>query len=217
MSNREQISDLHQAAANGRLDHVRGLLDDGVGVDAWERDTHTALLRAVQSCDQNRFTMIRLLLDRGADINAKGAHGRSPLSEAVWRLAFETSTVKLNPESKSNPEVSAQTRKTKALIPESELIVRLLLDENADPNNKDTIDNEMGGNTPLHHAAWGGLDTVVRWLVEAGADVKARNNRGRTPLHVAKEFHYPRIVAMLKAAATGPESDRPSWWHRIFG
>jgi len=217
MSSSEQISDLHQAAVNGRLDDVREWLADGVEVDARERGTHTALLRAVQSCDQNRTAMIRLLLDRGADVNAKGEHGRSPLSEAVWRLAFETSTFKLNPESTSNPEVSAQTRKTRALLPESVSIVRLLLDENADPDNKDTIDNEMGGATPLHHAAWGGLDTVVRWLVEAGADVNACNNRGKTPLQVAKEFHYPKIVAILKAAANGPGSDRPSWWHRIFG
>jgi len=126
-SSREQISDLHQAAVNGRLGDVRELLDEGVEVDARERGTHTALLRAVQSCEQNRAAIIRLLLNRGADVNAKGDHGRSALSEAVWRLAFESSTVRLNPESTSNPEVSAQTRKTRALLPESVSIVRLLL------------------------------------------------------------------------------------------
>jgi ankyrin repeat protein len=53
----------------------------------------------------------------------------------------------------------------------------------------------------LHAAVFGrGAESIVRFLVEHGADLKARNKQGRTPLEVAvasrKELNG--IVAYLK-------------------
>lgn len=41
------------------------------------------------------------------------------------------------------------------------------------------------GATPITMAAWGGQAETIRWLVEAGADVKMRNRDGTTSLHAA--------------------------------
>ena len=41
------------------------------------------------------------------------------------------------------------------------------------------------GNTPLHCAAWIGAADVIATLLDAGADVHARNDGGRSPLHYA--------------------------------
>jgi len=41
--------------------------------------------------------------------------------------------------------------------------------------------------TPLHHAAYFGQLETVKWLVEKGAGMNARNNDGNTPLDVAYE------------------------------
>lgn len=41
------------------------------------------------------------------------------------------------------------------------------------------------GQTPLHHAAWGGHADVVGVLVDKGADVIAVKKLCDTPLHVA--------------------------------
>jgi len=134
--------------------------------------------------------------------------------EAVVRLAHETSTVALNPASKfeSGSEGEAYFGELRNSIPQSAAIVRLLLDEKADPNNADT-----NGMTPLHEAAAGGLSTVVRWLIDAGAGVNARNKRGETPIAIAKSFQNHKVIEILKAPASSTESDRPSWWRRIFG
>jgi ankyrin repeat protein len=65
----------------------------------------------------------------------------------------------------------------------------------------------QGGWTPLHLAVADAQPDVVRALVEAGADLTARTEFNRTPLHVALEFH-PEVVPLLREL--GAEVDAPS-------
>jgi ankyrin repeat protein len=56
------------------------------------------------------------------------------------------------------------------------------------------------GLTPLHWAAgWGKLATV-KVLVNAGADVGAKNEFGRTPAEVAREHGHVETAAFLDAS-----------------
>ncbi|XP_018114353.1 ankyrin repeat domain-containing protein 54 isoform X3 [Xenopus laevis] len=59
--------------------------------------------------------------------------------------------------------------------------VRLLLDQGADPNQRDGL-----GNTPLHLAACTSHVPVITTLLHGGARVDALDRAGRTPLHLAK-------------------------------
>ena len=47
------------------------------------------------------------------------------------------------------------------------------------------VRDEEHKSTPLHHAAYFGQLETVKWLVEKGAGMNARNNDGSTPLDVA--------------------------------
>lgn len=48
-----------------------------------------------------------------------------------------------------------------------------------------TVHSTAQTKTPLHDAAKNGTPAVITALLEAGADPKARDKDGKTPLHVA--------------------------------
>jgi ankyrin repeat protein len=83
--------------------------------------------------------------------------------------------------------------------------------------NKNDVDVKLGGQyadaskitgliggTPLIFASWKGTDRVVPFLLQAGADVKAKDRAGMTPLHWAAQYRHDKIVAQLVKAGADP-------------
>lgn len=84
-------------------------------------------------------------------------------------------------------------------------MVRLLIDYGADIN---IIDSD--GDTPLHRAASQGSLEIVKSLLDAGADVGAKNNMGLKAASVAKiaelsslDENFDLIVTLLKSSEGG--------------
>jgi ankyrin repeat protein len=78
--------------------------------------------------------------------------------------------------------------------------VKILVEAGADVNAVNEADF-----TALHGAAFRGLDEIIRYLVEHGANINARDFRGRTPYRIAEgskqsfQFQaYPATAAFLK-------------------
>ena len=55
------------------------------------------------------------------------------------------------------------------------------------------------GDLPLHRAVRRGNETVVRRLLEVGADVTARGAKGRTCLHIAARYGHVDMLGQLGA------------------
>ena len=53
------------------------------------------------------------------------------------------------------------------------------------------------GNTAIHIAAQNGHLDVVTMLIESGADVDAKNNKGNTALHVSRFFFLNKMLVVL--------------------
>lgn len=72
---------LEAASAEGRLEIVGLLLDNGADVNATDKHGRSPLMAAAI---RGRLHMSRVLLARGADVNARDAEGATPLMDASW-------------------------------------------------------------------------------------------------------------------------------------
>lgn len=64
--------------------------------------------------------------------------------------------------------------------------------------------------TPLHTAiVLGGDPDVVRQLIEAGADVNAKDGRGQTPLFLAIVFQHNELAALLVDQGADTQAKTP--------
>lgn len=77
-----------------------------------------------------------------------------------------------------------------------ETCIKLLLEQGADPNEKDFQDF-----TALHYAAMWGWITTLKVLMEKGGDVNAITTAGRTPLMYAVDFEQESLVIWLALQA----------------
>jgi len=76
-------------------------------------------------------------------------------------------------------------------------IVKMLLDNNADPNVR-----EQGGHTPLHAAAQNGDNEMILILLHGGADLLVKSNDGKTPLDLATEANHTKAMLILGEGIT---------------
>ena len=161
-----------------------------------DSDGNTALAWAAR---RGHEAVVRLLLEKGADIKAKDDDRRAVLSaaaerghEAVVRLLLEKG---IDIEVKDN---GGRTVLQAAARGGHEAVVRLLLENGADIEAKGCY-YKM---TALHWAAERGHEAVVRLLLEKGADIEAKDNGGRTVLQVAaREGHEAVVRLLLKKGA----------------
>jgi ankyrin repeat protein len=145
------------AAGGGQTDTVRVLLEHGADVNGKQskRLPSTPLDQAAHTGTVALESM-KLLIAKGADVNARNAYGATPLFNAIYQnnLIFPQD----GPKREENG-------------------VSLLLDHGADVNARDNH-----GLTPLLFAAQGRCFRFVPLLIERGADVNARDDGGRTAL-----------------------------------
>jgi len=139
----EQQKALRLAALNAEVEELDRLIAVGVNFDALGHDGTTPLMLAVKSCSgafyDRGVVIVKFLLARGADVNAKTESGASALLYAVSHNQPELVEVLI----KSGADVSAVSNSGWSLLDyareygkSEDEIIELLLDAGAKSNRE---------------------------------------------------------------------------------
>ena len=159
--------------------HLTTFLDKTeVGDDERELEDSTPLHAAALA---NARQTAEVLLQNGADINAKAKDGTTPLHAAALANARQTAEVLLQNGADANAkDEDGTTLLHAAALANARQTAEVLLQNGADANARD-----KDGTTPLYAAAWANARQTTEALLQNGAEVNAKNDNGVTPLHYA--------------------------------
>ncbi|KAF7557074.1 hypothetical protein G7Z17_g893 [Cylindrodendrum hubeiense] len=216
-----RVTALHLAAHFGITGAVNFLLEQS-DIEANDGAGWSPLFRAISNENED---FVRLLIDKGADVNASTNGGLTLIhaienrNEAIIQLLLERGA---NPNVKDligrSPLVLAAQRG-------SEAIFQLLLENGASPNARDDVGQPLlvfatvhgdvamvqllldkdadpnardnDGTSPLISATQKGSEAIVRLLLENGADPNARDNDGTSSLICATKNENEAIIQLL--------------------
>ncbi len=167
---------LYEAAGTGHINLVKELLDRGIGPnDRWGGN-----LPLESAAYAGRTEVVKLLLARGADVNAvdKGSGGegetalhyaaRSGATDVVGLLLSAGASVNVQDKEGTTPLMDGVAHRQ---------ITMMLLENKANVNLRDEA-----GRTALMLAAGQHLTSIIKLIVDKGADINAQDKRGWTPL-----------------------------------
>jgi ankyrin repeat protein len=147
------------------------------------------------------ISTIKLLLDKGADVNAKNRRGSTPL---FWAM-YSEAKVRLLAERGAAIDAQQADGRTPIYIAASagngNSLLRYLLAKGANPNAA-----TANGQTPLMAAALRGDVEAMLLLIEKSSKIDARNGAGGTALMSAAIGGNPRAVQLLLEKGADPNA-----------
>jgi cytohesin len=150
--------------------------------------------------DENHLDVAKVLIAKGADVNAKGNNGKTALHSAVKNRNKDMVQLLLDKGAEVDFFAAAALGRMDRM--------RALLDANP------ALVSAQGdkGWSPLHMAAVGGSREAAELLLAKGADANATDSDGMTPLHVANKAVAELLIAK-KANVNSWSRDNADLWY----
>ncbi|RYG43552.1 hypothetical protein EON68_00235 [archaeon] len=195
------------ASRRGDVGFMRRLMHDGAAPTATDAKGNTPLHCAAA---RNHAAAVQCLLQEGgAAARVANALGECALHSAVWAGASDDIVALLiaaDPAACHDATAAGNTPLHLAALGGRARLASLLLTR--DSAVRDTLRaTASDGDTPLHWAAYRGDVRIVRALIDAGADVLARNKAGYTPLHWVAAHAGGGRSSSSGASAGGSDGD----------
>jgi hypothetical protein len=143
--------------------------------------------------------MVKLLVDKGADVNAKDEEEKTPLHHAAWYQPDMAELLLDNGTDVNAKDKQGLTALHSAILSGHKDVAELLLAKGARIDEKD----DEYGFTALHYAAKFGNKNVAEFLIDKGADINAKDNEGHTPLYIAIHHDYKVAELLIYKGADG--------------
>ncbi|MFP3032042.1 MAG: ankyrin repeat domain-containing protein, partial [Wolbachia sp.] len=184
---------LHVAAQyDSKLEIVEFLLDKNAsGINDVNNNGSTPLHVATQG---NKPSTVKFLLNKGASIQVKDKHNRTPLGLADQE--GYTNIAQMIEQRQSDLDEELLTA-----VQDGDLDkVKSLVSQNANVNTTD-----MYSWTPLHWAAFKDRLEIAKFLIEKNADIDAEDKGpyGKKPIHVAAENNSKDIIELFLSKGVG--------------
>lgn len=156
------------------------------------------------ACEKGHIQIVKLLIDKGFDINAEGEDGLCPFMFALQNQQFEIVDylIEMGPEFKLTHEKwislisvfnsDGSTLLTKACSTGYQHIARLIIQQTNDFNKRD-----QNGWSPITSACYGGHKTIVQHLLDNGVYLNEVDGNMQTPFLVALERNQVHIITFL--------------------
>ncbi|KRX95030.1 Tankyrase-1, partial [Trichinella pseudospiralis] len=191
--NKHLLGALHIAADRDALELVELLLVRGANINLFDGEGQTCLHRCAK---KGLVAMCKLLLDRGIDASLVNLHGLTARQLAVGMTVqvLEEHPTVVNRRTRE----SLEHRLLEASKAGDLEMVKVVLNESDDKQSLiNCRDVEGRHSTPLHFAAGYNRLEVVKFLVQAGADIQAKDKGGLVPLHNACSYGHYEVTEFL--------------------
>ncbi len=187
---------LNWASGSGDIEKVSLLLEHGAKVNPGicERSgCNDDMFTPLHSAAWRSPTILELLIEKGADVNAVSKDGTSALHNAC--RGDSSRCVEILSSKGGNVNIANKRGITPlhyAVINGNPESMAILIKAGADIN---TADNSH--NTPLHYASTGGYHELVDILIKNNAKLNIKNGEGKTPVYLAAYYGNTKIADIL--------------------
>lgn len=191
------VTSLKAAVATGDLNLVRLLIEHGADVNS---ASYNGMVPIIVAINTGRLNIVRFLIEKGANLSASySALGSTPLHIAaqVGNAKITKELIEHGVDMYSRDRDGSTALHLAARHANSE-VVKYFIGLGMDVDVRDNIDR-----TPLIRATdnslnWEEAFATIELLISSGADVKARDRNGQSPLSVLSVAGNEKIDQLLR-------------------